>query len=74
MMREACADSRFAKDAPLAQRIERLATDQEIGGSNPPGGTIRLAAARSWPALRRFCWLRAGQKTLGRVECPEGAK
>ena len=49
--------------APVAQRIEHLTTDQKVGGSNPSGRTN----SPPWPAvtrrLRGFVWVK-GQKGM----------
>jgi hypothetical protein len=44
-----------ASNAPVAQRIEHLTTDQKVGGSNPFGRTVRKAVHFGGPLL--FCLL-----------------
>ncbi len=47
-------------DAPVAQWIEHLTTDQKVGGSSPSGRTGRNGTPRG--AVRRFGGVRAGHR------------
>jgi hypothetical protein len=40
------------EQAPVAQRIEHLTTDQKVGGSNPFGRTMQTSGSERFRLLR----------------------